>query len=100
VSALPAREVADIDGPGVAPGDVEVNAIDGTVWGYSYACPGCGERSFLALHGENPEPRWTVVEGHVARPESVSLTPPILHERARGGCGWHGHLTRGRFVPC
>lgn len=100
MSAVAARPVADIDAEGVAPGDVEALAIDGVVWGYGFACPGCGSKSFLALSGENPEPRWTVVGGDVARPESVSLTPSILHDRAKGGCGYHGYLTAGSFVPC
>ena len=99
-AAVAARIVADIDADRVEPGDVEVHVIDGVVWGYGFACPGCGERSFLALSGENPEPRWTVTEGDVARPETVTLAPSILHERARGGCGWHGFLAAGNFVPC
>lgn len=104
MSAAPAsiatRVVGDVDADDVEPGDVEVRAFDGAVWGYGFACPGCGGTSFLALSGENPEPRWTVTEGDVARPDAVTLSPSILHDRARGGCGWHGHLVRGRFVPC
>lgn len=95
-----ARRVEDLDAADAEPGSVEVLAIDGTVWGYGFTCPGCGSQSFLALGAENPHPRWTVAAGDAARPEGVTLSPSILHPRERGGCGWHGYLTRGEFTPC
>jgi hypothetical protein len=97
---VPARLVTDIDADGAQPGDVEALAIDGTVWGYGFACPGCGSKSFLALGGENPEPRWTVTAGDAAQPAGVTLSPSVFHTAARGGCGWHGWLRAGVFVPC
>lgn len=97
---VPARAVPDVDADGVEPGDVEALAIDGIVWGYGFACPGCGAKGFLALHTENPEPRWTVTAGDVARPETVTLSPSILHTPRLGGCGWHGYLRNGVFAPC
>lgn len=96
----PARVVADIDTDGVEPGSVEVLGADHDAGGYGFACPGCGSRSFLALGPENPHPRWTVTAGDASRPETVTLSPSIFHTVERGGCGWHGHLTRGVFVPC
>ncbi|HWB15991.1 MAG TPA: DUF6527 family protein [Vicinamibacterales bacterium] len=27
--------------------------------------------------------------------ETLTITPSILRNRARGGCGWHGWITRG-----
>jgi hypothetical protein len=92
--------VEDIDAPDVAPGDVEVRILDGVLYGYAYACPGCGVRDWLAIDGENPQIGWTVTAGDAARPETVSLSPSILHSAPRGGCGWHGYLTAGRFQPC
>lgn len=98
--SVPARLVADIDADGAQPGDVEALAIDGRVWGYGFACPGCGSKSFLALDAENPPPRWAVTGGDVANPATVTLAPSIFHTAERGGCGWHGYLTNGVFAPC
>lgn len=98
--ACPVRVVEDIDGDGVAPGDVEVRAVEGSVWGYGYACVGCGSASWLAIGGESPGPQWSVAAGDAANPGSVSLSPSILHAVERGGCGWHGYLRMGRFEPC
>lgn len=95
-----ARTVADIHADDVQPGDLEVRALEGTVWGYGYACAGCGSRSYLAISDNNPGPRWTVAAGDAAHPEGVTLSPSIHHSRERGGCGWHGYLRNGRFVPC
>lgn len=94
------RIVDDIDTSNGQPGDVEVHAMEGRVWGYGYRCAGCGERSYLAIDPEQPHPRWTVTEGDVERPDTVTLSPSILHSTALGGCGWHGYLTRGVFTPC
>jgi hypothetical protein len=96
----PVTVVADIDAADVAPGSIEPRAIDGRVWGYGYACPGCGSRSWLALTDDNPGPRWTVTAGDPAQPATVSLSPSILHAVERGGCGWHGYLTNGVLAPC
>ena len=95
-----ARMVEDVDAPDVTPGSVEVLKYDGVVWGYGFTCPGCGSKSFLALDGENPEPRWTVTAGDLQKPETVTLSPSIFHTKERGGCGWHGYLTAGVFRPC
>lgn len=81
-------------------GTVEVRQIDGVVWGYDFACPGCDSRSYLALSDDNPGPRWNVTEGDPHKPETVTLSPSILHATERGGCGWHGYLTAGVFRPC
>lgn len=96
----PARVVADIHADDVAPGSVEVRAIDGEVWGYAFACPGCGRSGYLALSDLNPGPRWSVTAGDVARPDTVSLSPSILDPAERGGCGWHGYLVNGVLSPC
>lgn len=98
--AVSLHPVEDIDAPDVAPGDVEVRIIDGVVWGYAFACPGCGGRSYLALGDLDPGPRWSVTAGDAARPETVSLSPSILDAAGRGGCGWHGYLRAGRLEPC
>ena len=95
-----ARMVEDVDTEGVGPGSVEVRAFDGAVWGYGYACAGCGSRSYLALSDDNPGPRWDVTAGDPRKPETVTLSPSIFHTKERGGCGWHGYLAAGVFRPC
>lgn len=90
----PVVVVPDIDAAHVAPGSVEVRAIDGVVLGYAYRCPGCGESDWIPIGADATE--WRAAPGDPARPESVSLTPSILHT----ACGWHGYLVNGRFSPC
>ena len=73
---------------------------DGPVVGYVYACVGCNQLSGLGLAGRIGEgARWTVVSGDAGRPSSLTLAPSILHDPSRGGCGWHGWLRDGVFVP-
>lgn len=95
-----ARVVADIDAEDTQPGDIEVRGAGHDAGGYAFACPGCGARSWLAIGPDNPSPRWVVTAGDVARPDTVTLSPSILHATERGGCGWHGYLTNGVLSPC
>lgn len=90
-----ARVVASVNAPDAAPGDVEVRTINGELYGYAYRCPGCGEADYLALAPSDPD-GWRVTAGDALRPESVSLSPSILHRP----CGWHGYLTSGVLSPC
>lgn len=71
----------------------------GGVGGLLFVCPGCRALGKLPTKGRVT---WTVVEGDVSQPESLTLSPSILHDNPdRGGrCGWHGYLTKGVFVPC
>lgn len=98
--SVPVRVVADIDADDTQPGDIEVRGAGHDAGGYAFACPGCGSRSWLAIGPDNPSPRWTVTEGDVARPDTVTLSPSIHHTKDRGGCGWHGYLMRGVLAPC
>jgi hypothetical protein len=99
-----ARFAAPDDVPSrMEPGDLypERASADGDVVGYVYACVGCGSISGLHLHGRVGEgPRWRVESGDPGRPSSLTLAPSILHDPAKGGCGWHGWLREGHFVPC
>lgn len=85
------------------PGDCETfnasKADGGGVAGLHFVCPGCRAIGSLPIKGRVA---WTVVEGDVSRPESLTLSPSILHDNpALGGrCGWHGYLTNGVFTPC
>lgn len=102
--SVPARFAAPDDVPSrMQPGDLypERPSPDGNVVGYVYACVGCGSLSGIHLRGRVGEgPRWRVESGDPGRPSSLTLAPSILHDPAKGGCGWHGYLRGGVFVPC
>lgn len=85
------------------PGDLypERMSHDGNVVGYIYCCVGCGKLSGIGLAGRIGDgARWRVESGDPGRPSSLTLSPSILHDPAKGGCGWHGYLREGRFSPC
>lgn len=78
-----------------------VDGNGGSVIGLLSACPGCGEPLSLDFVRERPgHPRWNVSGGDPAKPETLSLSPSILHDPSKGACGWHGYLTNGVFTPC
>jgi hypothetical protein len=77
--------------PGLA--SYYVRELDGPAAGIIFACPGCGELSSCGFTPIDQRPRWTW-NGDRAKP---TLSPSILADPAKGGCGWHGFLTAGRF---
>jgi len=103
---VPARlaSVSAIFGDAPEPGDVVpvIHRDDpARVTGYIHSCAGCGRPVSLDFAGaRGGHPQWSVIEGDLARPESVTLAPSILHDTAKGGCGWHGYLRSGVFEPC
>lgn len=50
-------------------------------------CPGCGKVSASA--GK-----------HIYDAQTVSYHPSIVHNKSKGGCGWHGWLRNGEFTNC
>jgi hypothetical protein len=62
-------------------------AKDDKIAGLNFACPGCGQVTCVDFNTWN----W---DGNEAAP---TLTPSILHNKEKGGCGWHGFLTAGQF---
>jgi hypothetical protein len=69
--------------------------------GVEFDCP-CGNRDEhhrCYIPFENPIDGSAPVEKGWRREgetfEDLTLTPSILRNRARGGCGWHGWITRG-----
>jgi hypothetical protein len=32
--------------------------------------------------------------------DDLTLTPSVLRDPAKGGCGWHGYITNGNAVSC
>lgn len=59
------------------------------------ACPGCAKIIILSFGAED-KPRWDW-DGNVKAP---TLTPSIVHDPAKDGCGWHGFLSAGKFTSC
>ncbi len=98
----PAKRVSADKWDELEPGDcVIVTRRDGSgVSGYAHACPGCGETSALNIEPRDGHPVWSVAGGDPAHPEGVTLSPSILHDPVKGGCGWHGYLRNGVFEPC
>lgn len=60
------------------PGEAIVTDIGGGKNGLILCCPNCGKASGGS---------------HVYNKETKTLSPSIVHD----GCGWHGHLTNGKF---
>lgn len=89
-----ARLVEDIDAPEAGPGCMMLNSRHS---GYLFACPGCAMHLSLPVSGPQA---WTVTAGDVAKPETLTLAPSILHPVNGNGCGWHGYLRQGVFAPC
>ena len=106
--AIAARMVDDIDAEGVGPGclmALNPREPGEPIPGYILTCPGCGQQSGLFLHPRDPGvPRWTVTSGDPSKAEGLTLSPSIHHQKTTNpltsGCGWHGYLREGRFVPC
>ncbi len=88
---VPARRVEDLDAENVGPGCMMLNSRH---QGYLFACPGCAMHLSLPVSGPQA---WTVTAGDVEHPETLTLSPSILHPVNGNGCGWHGYLTGGVF---
>ncbi|MEO8602671.1 MAG: DUF6527 family protein, partial [bacterium] len=73
---------------------------NGVVVGFGIRCAGCRSASFLALEPYDCPPMWRLVSGDPRKPETVTLSPSVFHTKERGGCGWHGYLRAGVWVPC
>ena len=88
---MKARQVTDIRAQDAKPGDIEFRTYpDGSVGGYAYRCPGCGQEDWLPVYGDT---RGWALTGSSDAP---TLRPSILHRP----CGWHGYLTAGEFAAC
>lgn len=72
---------------------------DEDVYGLHYKCPCCGRHGYLPLNRDRAatqQPSWDW-NGDVQNP---TLSPSILSQTSRGGCGWHGYLRSGRWETC
>jgi hypothetical protein len=65
----------------------------GETAGIIFFCPGCGQLTGCSVVKHDDHPVWTW-DGNREKP---TLNPSILHDAGKGGCGWHGFLTAGRF---
>lgn len=53
-------------------------------------CPGCGQESCCPERQGDNHPSWTM-------DKATHTWQPSVHHKA--GCGWHGHLVNGQWVP-
>lgn len=76
-------------------GDFAFYRYRADVGGILTACAGCGAVVALSFVSdpEHKGPRWNW-NGDAARP---TLSPSIVHDPKKGGCGWHGFMIAGRF---
>lgn len=74
--------------------------------GITFDCPcGCGTPSYIPFHNpidggpphedDQTRPRWTRT-GETF--ENLTLSPSILRDPKKGGCGWHGFIRNGEIV--
>lgn len=75
------------------PGDFQYY---GGFQGMVMCCPGCGVMNALPFHPRPDPPAWNWNGDRI----NPTLTPSVLHTKEKGGCGWHGYLTNGEWVPC
>lgn len=107
--------LADLDPHWVGAGGEGVysRAPDGTLVpaperhgvGLSFDCPcgKCGQRCYVDFENPidggapmpDPRPRWNR-SGDTF--ETLTLTPSILRNTGKGGCGWHGFVRSGEIV--
>ena len=82
-----------------------VPARDGV--GMSYDCPcGCDRRGYVAFSNpldggcaciDEDEPTWDRIGVTF---EMLTLSPSILSDKEKGGCGWHGRVIDGAVTSC
>lgn len=61
--------------------------------GLVYKCPGCGDPVFITSMPDS-KPRWDIDY------KVLTAKPSIIHDKEKGGCGWHGWLINGELKPC
>lgn len=61
--------------------------------GLLFACPGCAQVVSIAFIPIDGKAFWQWNGNR----ELPTATPSILHNRQKGGCGWHGYLVDGFF---
>ncbi len=98
--AVPLRIVDDLpDRDPATPGDAQpLVGADRAPAGFLIGCPGCGAQLSLPIGPRPDRPAWAVLAGDPRTGAGLSLQPSIHHAEPQG-CGWHGHLTEGRFTP-
>ncbi len=74
-------------------------SVEHGVQGFAYKCAGCGHESYLPVVAppeivKKNKPEWNW-DGNRELP---TLKPSIFHNKEKGGCGWHGYLTKGIFT--
>lgn len=57
--------------------------------GLHFKCPGCGSVIGIEIGLPGEHPKWEIDFA------TLTASPSILHDRTKGGCGWHGYLKNG-----
>jgi hypothetical protein len=70
-----------------------VQGDNNEVGGMIFACPGCGELTSIGFKPLDEHDIWSW-NGSMEKP---SCLPSILHNKEKGGCGWHGFVAAGRL---
>lgn len=96
--SCPVRVVANVFDDACQPGDVQA-LIGDTTRELAIRCPGCGRLSSLPLDSRERSDSW-MHSGDLVTGAGLTLSPSVHHTVERGGCGWHGWMRVGRWVPC
>jgi len=87
----------DEDGVKAQPGQGKFSAWYGepdSLASLLYHCPGCGKLVSCSIKPRQENgPSWEFS----GTKEQPTLKPSIIHDKTKGGCGWHGWLTNGVF---
>lgn len=92
-------------GPGISNADGSPAPARSGI-GIGLDCPcGCGAPCYLPLRNpldggaplESNRDLWTRTGEDFA---TLTLTPSVFRNPAKGGCGWHGFITNGAVTPC
>jgi hypothetical protein len=93
-----ARNVKEFSGL-KQPGDFYLTAPNEEgVMHLTFLCPcGCGDPAGISLRRDGTKGPGNCTWTWDQNEEAPTCTPSILR---RGGCKWHGYLTKGVFVSC
>jgi hypothetical protein len=57
-----------------------------------FKCPGCKQPLSVTNTVEVGRAHWEIDF------ETMTVSPSILHDRSKGGCGWHGYMKAGELT--
>lgn len=80
-----------------APGAIYLSRPDGIPRFIFIVCPGCGAKSAMLIRNatEAHTEKITGASWEMTCRDPITLHPSVHHDKAGGGCGWHGWLRNG-----